>query len=161
MHIHKMFTLKHLKSLQHVSILRSSSGNYTDTLPQHQVHIRKLITECLYECDFSKEQCSSLKMILGSNYVRGDFKCSNVKKNYVCALVGMLMKWISITISLVLQVIIWPVWYSIPIILTALSTFCICVHFFCRVSNFKAGFLSRSCQYPLVICHERRKAWPD
>jgi len=29
MHIHKSFTLKHLKSLQHVSILRSSSGSYT------------------------------------------------------------------------------------------------------------------------------------
>ena len=29
MHLHKNFTLKHLKSLQHVSILRSSSGRYT------------------------------------------------------------------------------------------------------------------------------------
>jgi len=29
MHIHETFTLKHLKSLQHVSILRSSSGSYT------------------------------------------------------------------------------------------------------------------------------------
>jgi len=29
MHIHKMFTLKHLKSFQHVSIPRSSSGSYT------------------------------------------------------------------------------------------------------------------------------------
>jgi len=45
MHIHKfIFTLKHLKSLQHVSILRSSSGSYT-------------------------VQCSSLEMILGSKHV--------------------------------------------------------------------------------------------
>jgi len=29
MHIHKIVTLKHLKSLQHVWILRSSSGSYT------------------------------------------------------------------------------------------------------------------------------------
>ena len=29
MHIHKLFTLKHLKSLQHALILRSSSGSYT------------------------------------------------------------------------------------------------------------------------------------
>jgi len=29
MHIHKNFTLKHLKSLQHVPILRSSSESYT------------------------------------------------------------------------------------------------------------------------------------
>jgi len=36
---------------------------------QHQVNIRKLISECFYKCDFSKEQCSSLKMILGSKHV--------------------------------------------------------------------------------------------
>jgi len=64
MHIHKIFTLKHLKSLQHVSILRSCL-----MLPQHQVNIRKLISECFEICDFSKEQCSSLKMILGSKHV--------------------------------------------------------------------------------------------
>jgi len=29
MHINRTFTLKHLKSLQHVSVLRSSSGSYT------------------------------------------------------------------------------------------------------------------------------------
>ena len=38
-------------------------------LPQHQVNIRKLISVCFKKCDFSKEQFSSLKMILGSKYV--------------------------------------------------------------------------------------------
>ena len=38
-------------------------------LPQHQVNIRKLISEYFKKCDFSKEQCSSLKMILGSKHV--------------------------------------------------------------------------------------------
>ena len=39
-------------------------------LAQHQVNIRKLISECFFKkCDFSKEQCSSLKMILGSKHV--------------------------------------------------------------------------------------------
>jgi len=34
------------------------------------VNIRKLISECFFfKCDFSKEQCSSLKMILGSKHV--------------------------------------------------------------------------------------------
>jgi len=28
-----------------------------------------LISECFKNCDFSKEQCSSLKMILGSKHV--------------------------------------------------------------------------------------------
>jgi len=41
-----------------------------DILPQHQVNIRKLISECFFfKCDFSKEQCSSLKMMLGSKHV--------------------------------------------------------------------------------------------
>ena len=38
-------------------------------LPQHQVNIRKLISECFLKCDFSKEHCSSLKIILGSKHV--------------------------------------------------------------------------------------------
>jgi len=38
-------------------------------LPQHPVNIRKLISECFSKCDLSKEQCSSLKMILGSKHV--------------------------------------------------------------------------------------------
>lgn len=67
---------------------------------------------------------------------------------------------ILITISLVLQVIIWPLCPCRPVILATWPTFCDCVHFFYRVSHFKAGFLSRSCQCSLVICHERRKAWP-
>ena len=40
-----------------------------DMLPQHPVNIKKLISECFEKCDFSKEQCSSLKMILGSKHV--------------------------------------------------------------------------------------------
>jgi len=40
-----------------------------DMLPQHRVNIRKLISECFYKYDFSKEQCSSLKMVLGSKHV--------------------------------------------------------------------------------------------
>jgi len=40
-----------------------------DTLPQHQVNIRKSISECFKKCDFSQEQCRSLKMILGSKHV--------------------------------------------------------------------------------------------
>ena len=35
----------------------------------------------------------------------------------------------------------------------------LCAFFFCRVRHFKAVFLSRCCQCPLVICYERRKAW--
>ena len=39
-------------------------------LPQHQINIKKLKSECFFfKCDFSKEQCSSLKMILGSKHV--------------------------------------------------------------------------------------------
>jgi len=39
-------------------------------LPQYQINIRKLICKCfLKKCDFSKEQYSSLKMILGSKHV--------------------------------------------------------------------------------------------
>ena len=33
------------------------------------VNIRKLISECFYKCDIIKEQCSSLKMLLGSKHV--------------------------------------------------------------------------------------------
>jgi len=46
--------LKDLKSLQHVSILRSSSGS--------SLFLDKVT------CDFIKEQCSSLKMISGSKH---------------------------------------------------------------------------------------------
>ena len=38
-----------------------------DMLPQHPINIRELINECLN--DFSKEQRSSLRMILGSKHV--------------------------------------------------------------------------------------------
>ena len=39
-------------------------------LSQHQINIMKLISECFFfKCDFSKEQFSSLKMILGSKHV--------------------------------------------------------------------------------------------
>jgi len=48
MYLYKHFTLKHLKSLRHVSILRSSSGSY--------------VVPC-------GEQRSSLRMILGSKHV--------------------------------------------------------------------------------------------
>ena len=38
--------------------------------PQHRVNIRKLISECFFlKRDFSKEKCSSMKMILGSKKV--------------------------------------------------------------------------------------------
>jgi len=60
-------------------------------LPQHQVDIRKLISECFLKCDFSKEQCSSLKMILGSKHV-GAILNVLMYKFYVCALVGVLIK---------------------------------------------------------------------
>jgi len=51
-------------------ILSSVRLTQYDMLPQHQVNIRKLISECVFfKCDFSKEQCSSLKMILGSKHV--------------------------------------------------------------------------------------------
>ena len=40
-----------------------------DMLPQRQINKRKLISECFEKCDFSEEQCSSLKMILGSKHV--------------------------------------------------------------------------------------------
>jgi len=38
-------------------------------MPQYKVGIRELISECLKTCDFSKEECGSLKMILGSKHV--------------------------------------------------------------------------------------------
>jgi len=50
-------------------ILSSVRLTKYDMLPQHQVNIRKLISECFSKCDLSKEQCSSLKMILGSKHV--------------------------------------------------------------------------------------------
>ena len=40
-----------------------------DMLPQHPVNIMELFCEC-FQNDFSKEQRSSLRMILGSKYVR-------------------------------------------------------------------------------------------
>ena len=40
----------------------------TDMLPQRPIHIRELINDCFYN-DFSKEQRSSLRMILGSKHV--------------------------------------------------------------------------------------------
>ena len=55
-------------------------------------NIRKLITEC-WKCGFSKEECSSLKMILGSKHV-GAILNVLVQKFYVCALVGVLIKWL-------------------------------------------------------------------
>jgi len=39
-----------------------------DMLPQHPVNIMELFCEC-FKNDFSKEQCSSLRMILGSKHV--------------------------------------------------------------------------------------------
>ena len=45
----------------------------------------------VFKNDFSKEQCSSLKMILGSKHV-GAILNVLVKKFYVCALVVMLIK---------------------------------------------------------------------
>ena len=41
----------------------------TNVLPQHPVNIKELISECFFKYDFSKEQRSSLKMILGSKHV--------------------------------------------------------------------------------------------
>ena len=90
MHIHNFFlTLQHLKSLQHVSILRSSSGSYTSLLKSHLKkkcdfskepinyiadHLQGatlFLAKVTFKkkCDFSKEQCSSLNMILGSKHV--------------------------------------------------------------------------------------------
>jgi len=43
------------------------------------------------KCDFSKEQCSSLKMILGSKHI-GAILNVLIKKNYVRVLVGVLIK---------------------------------------------------------------------
>jgi hypothetical protein len=40
----------------------------TDTLPQHPVNIMELFCEC-FKNDFSKEQRSSQRMILGSKHV--------------------------------------------------------------------------------------------
>ena len=39
-----------------------------DMLPEHLINIGKLINECIWN-DFSKEQHSSLRMILGSKHV--------------------------------------------------------------------------------------------
>ena len=40
-----------------------------DMLPQHSVNIMELFCECFFLNDFSKEQRSSLRMILGSKNV--------------------------------------------------------------------------------------------
>ena len=61
-----------------------------DMLTQHQVNIRKSISDCFLKCDFSKEQCSSLKMILGSKAIGAILNVFNVNF-YVCALVGVLI----------------------------------------------------------------------
>jgi len=50
-------------------ILSSVRLTQYNMLPQHRVNIRRLISECLWKCDFSKEQCSSLKMILELKHV--------------------------------------------------------------------------------------------
>jgi len=48
-----------------------------------------------FKCDFSQEQCSSLKMILGTKHVGAILNVLIWKKNcYVCALVGVLIKWL-------------------------------------------------------------------
>ena len=41
----------------------------TDMLPQHPVNIKELFCEFFFLNDFSKEQLSSLKVILGSKHV--------------------------------------------------------------------------------------------
>ena len=52
-------------------ILSSVRLTQYDMLPQHQINIRKLAIECVFffKWDFSKERCSSLKVILGSKHV--------------------------------------------------------------------------------------------
>jgi len=64
MHIHKIFYIKSFKiappCFDPKIIFRE---------PQHQVNIRKLISEYFKKCDFKKEQCSSLKMVLESKHV--------------------------------------------------------------------------------------------
>jgi len=45
----------------------------------HQVNIMKLISECFKKYDFSKEQFSSLKIILGSKHVGAILNVFNVK----------------------------------------------------------------------------------
>ena len=39
----------------------------------------------IHKCDFSKEKCSSLKMILGSKHVGAILYDLMQEKNYVCA----------------------------------------------------------------------------
>jgi len=63
---------KHIYS-QAYSQQRTLTQHYM--LPQHATDIRGLINECFYN-DFSKEQCSSLRMILGSKYVGAILKVS-------------------------------------------------------------------------------------
>jgi len=45
-----------------------SAHEYNDMLPQHPVNIMGLFCEC-FSNDFSEEQRSSLRMILGSKHV--------------------------------------------------------------------------------------------
>jgi len=52
---------------------------------------KKTLTD-LKKCDFSKEQCSSLMDDLRIETCWSDFKCFNVKKFCLCALVGVLIK---------------------------------------------------------------------
>ena len=66
-------------------------------LPQHQINVRKQSVSVFQKCDFSTEESGSLRMI---ETCWSNFKCFNVKKFYVCALVGVLIKclvWCSVT----------------------------------------------------------------
>ena len=46
--------------------------------------------KCILKCDFSKEQFSSLKMILGSKHV-GEILNDLMQQFYICELVGALI----------------------------------------------------------------------
>ena len=65
-----------------------------NNVPLHNTtccHNTLLIERNYFANDFSKEQRTSLRMILGSKHVGSDFKCFNVKF-YVSALVGVIIK---------------------------------------------------------------------
>ena len=71
------FTIKHLQSLQHYN-------------NRHNTYLRKSVSVIL-KCDINKEECSSLKVILGLKHF-GAFLNVLMHKFCVCALVGVLIK---------------------------------------------------------------------
>ena len=76
----------HGATMKTVNAQQAKLNNYKNT------KLKLLKTNAAIKCDFSKEHCSSLKMILGSKHVGAILNVLMYKQFYVCALVGVLIK---------------------------------------------------------------------